>query len=107
MISTKVLNYFEVEYFSNKNYAYYLFLDIEHADILVSSSLYQRTFQSAIAFISTFFYVLPNLKEIFLKASNTTYFCLDYECRCPGYDKTRLLSESVSFKSALSTTRLF
>ena len=79
-------------------------LDILNADILVSSSIYQRTFQSAIAFLSTFLYTLPNLKELSLIASNNTYFCLDNECKCPKYLQLYASSDSDRAEEFLKTT---
>uniref|UniRef100_A0A1I7SSD4 Acid phosphatase-like protein 2 n=2 Tax=Bursaphelenchus xylophilus TaxID=6326 RepID=A0A1I7SSD4_BURXY len=77
-----------------------LFDDLNTIDVTLSSSMYSRTFQSAIAFTSTFFYVLDDLKNVHLKASNTTHFCLNDHapCYCPSYDKIRKLSEMERIK---------
>ncbi|CAD5211328.1 unnamed protein product [Bursaphelenchus okinawaensis] len=68
---------------------------VKSLDVSVVSSIYSRTFQSAIAFTSTFLFVLKEMKNVHLKASNTTHFCLsDYSsCHCPAYDRIRETSE--------------
>lgn len=78
-----------------------LFEDINTADILLTSSLYPRTFQSAIAFAASFFYVLENFFKLNLIASKTTHFCMNdhLPCSCPKYDSLRKLSETVSIDS--------
>ncbi|KAI6228239.1 hypothetical protein M3Y95_00601700 [Aphelenchoides besseyi] len=70
-----------------------LFKDSNEANILFSSSYFQRTFQSAIAFSSAFFYINKDLPSVFLRRSNNTYFCLDENCKCPKYDETRRTAE--------------
>lgn len=71
-------------------------LDINNADIEFYASPYPRTFQSAIAFASAFFYVIKNLPRLPLRFSNNTYFCLGPECHCPNYMKVRKSAEQVS-----------
>ncbi|KAI6242648.1 Acid phosphatase-like protein 2 [Aphelenchoides fujianensis] len=73
-----------------------LFADINKADILFTSSPYQRTFQSAIAFSSAFFYIVRDLPKLFLRNANNTYFCMDAKCDCPKYLETRRAAETAS-----------
>uniref|UniRef100_A0A914Y3S7 Acid phosphatase n=1 Tax=Panagrolaimus superbus TaxID=310955 RepID=A0A914Y3S7_9BILA len=58
-------------------------LRLASLDVFVSSSYYHRTLQSGIAFLSGFLYDHSDkIPELFIKASNTTYFCLDNSCTC-------------------------
>uniref|UniRef100_A0AC34QEX8 Uncharacterized protein n=1 Tax=Panagrolaimus sp. JU765 TaxID=591449 RepID=A0AC34QEX8_9BILA len=64
--------------------------DGKNVDIGMFSSYYQRTFQSAIAFISSFFYPdKGKIGKINLKWSNTTYFCMNQDCTCSKIAKFR------------------
>jgi hypothetical protein len=59
-------------------------------DVFVSSSYYHRTLQSGIAFLSGFLFDHSDkIPEIYIKASNTTYFCLDDSCTCNNVQMTR------------------
>uniref|UniRef100_A0A7E4VA02 2-phosphoxylose phosphatase 1 n=1 Tax=Panagrellus redivivus TaxID=6233 RepID=A0A7E4VA02_PANRE len=53
-------------------------------------SPYRRTFQSAVAFASSFFFPLRQLyPEIILQAAKTTYFCNEDNCTCPQIEGLR------------------
>jgi len=53
-------------------------------NITMSSSFFHRTFQSGIAFISSFLFPeSKSIEKVFLKTSNTTYFCMNKNCTCP------------------------
>uniref|UniRef100_A0AC34F9E4 Acid phosphatase n=1 Tax=Panagrolaimus sp. ES5 TaxID=591445 RepID=A0AC34F9E4_9BILA len=65
-------------------------LRLAQLDVFVSSSYYHRTLQSGIAFLSGFLFDHSDkVPELFIKASNTTYFCLDNSCTCNNVQMTR------------------
>ena len=67
-------------------------------NVTMSSSFFHRTFESGIAFISSFFF--PESKsvgKIYLKTSNTTYFCMNKNCTCPKIADLRKSFEKVSW----------
>uniref|UniRef100_A0A914CP61 NADH dehydrogenase [ubiquinone] 1 beta subcomplex subunit 6 n=1 Tax=Acrobeloides nanus TaxID=290746 RepID=A0A914CP61_9BILA len=64
-----------------------LFNSLNH-NISATSSVYPRTFQSALAFISSF--VDLRKKPVRLNASNTTYFCTNDDCTCSAMKQIRV-----------------
>ena len=66
-------------------------------NITMSSSFFHRTFQSGIAFISSFLFPeSKSIEKIFLKTSNTTYFCMNKNCTCSNIMNLRRNFEKVS-----------
>ncbi|KAH7698817.1 Histidine phosphatase superfamily, partial [Aphelenchoides avenae] len=52
--------------------------------VSVSASPYRRTFQSAIALTSSFLYPFhEQLRQVHLRGSKNTFFCLNEQCLCP------------------------
>ncbi|VDL83350.1 unnamed protein product [Nippostrongylus brasiliensis] len=60
-----------------------LFSTDSRLDVTITSSKYNRTLQSAVAFTSAFLYPGEKaVREVFLKASNFTFLCTDPACAC-------------------------
>ncbi|KAF8362058.1 hypothetical protein PRIPAC_88981, partial [Pristionchus pacificus] len=61
-----------------------LFNEENRLDVKVTASPFRRTFQSAIAFVSSFLFPMKGfVDEIFFKYSNETFHCTDSFCTCP------------------------
>ncbi|KAI1727945.1 histidine phosphatase superfamily (branch 2) domain-containing protein [Ditylenchus destructor] len=75
-------------------------------DVFIISSLFPRTFQSAIAFTSSFFFPLlnSNFTSLTLKSSKNTYFCWDKECVCPALKRFRIEFELERSKNFFSNS---
>lgn len=74
-------------------------------NISITSSIYPRTFQSALALSSSFIDLKHN--AIYIKASNTTYFCADSSnkngCACQKIARTRMDFEKVHYINEILT----
>ncbi|KAI6174700.1 hypothetical protein M3Y97_01019500 [Aphelenchoides bicaudatus] len=88
-----------------------LFASLKKTEIFIASTVDPRTFQSVVAFASTFFYNVPNIniKRLHIVASNTTYFCFDEHCQCPKYEdlKQEAYSEHIEQFQAGSSPKVY
>ncbi|KIH64257.1 histidine acid phosphatase [Ancylostoma duodenale] len=78
------------KYMRNKYSASNIFSPESRLNVSVTSSQYNRTFQSAIAFTSSFLYPSKaSIPQIFIQASNFTFMCTHKNCQCNPAKKWR------------------
>ncbi|EYC30696.1 hypothetical protein Y032_0004g1720 [Ancylostoma ceylanicum] len=71
------------KYMRNKYVSSNIFSPESRLNVSVTSSQYNRTFQSAIAFTSSFLYPSKaSVPQIFIQASNFTFMCTHKNCQC-------------------------
>ncbi|ETN81703.1 histidine acid phosphatase [Necator americanus] len=71
-----------------------IFSQESHLNVSVTSSQFNRTFQSAIAFTSSFLYPSrASVPQIFVRASNFTFMCTNVNCQCDLAKQWRLRYE--------------
>ncbi|GMR36765.1 hypothetical protein PMAYCL1PPCAC_06960, partial [Pristionchus mayeri] len=77
-------------------------------DVKVTVSPFRRTFQSAVAFLSSFVFPLKELvDEVFIRYSNETFHCTDSFCVCPAAFKWRSVYEKEHYEYFLGDSTGF
>ncbi|VDM65045.1 unnamed protein product [Strongylus vulgaris] len=81
-------------YMRNKYIGTNIFAPESRLNVSVTSSQFNRTFQSAIAFTSSFLFPSKvSIPQIFIQASNFTFMCTSKNCRCNSAVRWRLQYE--------------
>ncbi|KAK5965264.1 hypothetical protein GCK32_002766 [Trichostrongylus colubriformis] len=76
-----------------------LFSTDSRLNITVTSSRYNRTFQSAIAFTSSFLFPSKSfVPQIYVQASNFTYLCTNLNCACSNAKRWRVRFEKERYE---------
>lgn len=82
-----------------------LFNEENRLDVRVTVSPFRRTFQSAVAFLSSFLFPMKGfVDEVFVKYSNETFHCTDAFCQCPAAFQWRSVYEKQHLAYFLSDT---
>ncbi|GMT08520.1 hypothetical protein PENTCL1PPCAC_30694, partial [Pristionchus entomophagus] len=82
-----------------------LFNKENELNVNVTVSPFRRTFQSAVAFLSSFLFPMKGIvDEVFVKYSNETFHCTDPFCQCPSAFKWRSLYEKQHLEYFLNDT---
>ncbi|CAJ0608650.1 unnamed protein product [Cylicocyclus nassatus] len=85
----KLGNYMRKKYSSSS-----IFAPESRLNVFVTSSPFNRTYQSAIAFTSSFLYPLRvTIPQVFIRASNFTFMCTSRDCQCYPAKQWRLQYE--------------
>ncbi|KHJ97634.1 histidine acid phosphatase, partial [Oesophagostomum dentatum] len=87
------------KYIRSKYSASSIFSADSRLNVSITSSQFNRTFQSAIAFSSSFLFPSRiSIPQIYIKASNFTFMCTSEKCRCDPAPKWRHQYEQEYYK---------